>query len=696
VLLLGTSIAFAAPPNDDCASPYVVTELPFQHAPDSTTATVDPLLPPFTCYWTGSVDDDARTVWYSFTAPRPMTLAVDTFETLENGFTDTAIVAYRGTCGALEQITCNARSFDRYYGDLDLSYALVQVAAGETVLIRVFAEDGGQDVTVTFREAPMFPVSTQDPVHVNGHPAVAMQPDGGFLVVWRENSGPTFPHFPAMAARRYDTNGAAQGPQFSVNTSSAQGSYYPEVDIDGLGNFVVAWGSFSTGIWARRLDPAGTGLGPEIAVATSTSQEVDVAADADGDFVVVWRDGNFMGGDVFAQRFDATGAAVGGSIAVQGGELHHPRVGMADDGGFVVAWTDTEGLDGSYDGVFARLYDASGTSVGGAFLVNETTTLRQGDRGPGVSMAPDGTFVITWWDDVNTPACRTCVRMRRFDAAGAPLGGEFKVNEDDVGTYYRPSVAHDTDGGFLVQWSHYSTGPMVRRFDAAGAPRGAQAQVSHVDGDYQDFGEVAAGDDGFVVVWDHWPEGNDVVVYARRFPPEGAPICAGMPSCRTTAPSKASLTIADKDPNKGDRFTWKWTKGAATTSSDFGDPVQGDSYMLCLYEGSFADNSTRVSVLGASTCGLAPCWKNLADGGFRYVDKKALSDGAQKVLLKPGPEGSAKVVFKGKGTRLRDPLLPIQAPVVVQLVSSTGACWEAVYDGAITTNTSTQFAAKSD
>jgi len=699
VLALAVSVAGAAPPNDDCGSPHVVTQLPFQHTVDMTAASVDPLLPPFDCIiFSGFVDESARTVWYSFTAPGAMNLAVDTFETFEGGFRTTALAAYRGTCATLEQIACNVEAFDDYYAQLDLSYVLVPLQAGETVLIRVFEDDAGGDVTVTFREEAAFPVSTQVPEHINGNPGVAMQPDGGFLVVWRENMGGTFPLFPAIAARRYDASGAPQGTPFAVNATSAQGAYHPEVDVDGLGDFVVAWGSFSSGIWARQLDPAGAPLGPEIAVSTTLNQEVDVAADADGDFVVVWRDGSFLGGDVFAQRVGADGVAAGGPLTVQAGALQYPRVGMADDGRFVVAWTDTAGVDGSDAGVFARLYTPSGSAVSGAFQVNEITTEDQGDRGPGVSMAPDGTFVITWWDDFFTPTCRTCVRARRFDAAGSPLGGEFKVNEDDVGTYYQPSVAHEADGGFVVQWSHDTAGPMLRRFDASGAPRGPQTQVSHVEKDYQNYGEVAAGDDAFVVAWDHVPVFDDILVYGRRFPPAAAPFCTRLPrtDCRTpTVPLKASLAIADRGRNRGDRITWKWKSGQATSPADVGDPVAGDSYTLCLYA-SFTGNSTRVSVLGASACGAAPCWASLPSGGFRYVDKKTFSEGARKLVLKPGADGEARIVVKGKGTRLRDPLLPIQTPVVVQLVSSTGTCWGTVFDTGVTTNTPTEFVARAD
>jgi hypothetical protein len=105
--------------------------------------------------------------------------------------------------------------------------------------------------------------------------------------------------------------------------------------------------------------------------------------------------------------------------------------------------------------------------------------------------------------------------------------------------------------------------------------------------------------------------------------------------------------------------------------------------------------------VGGGECDGRPCWKSLKGNGFRYVEKTALVDGAQKLLLKAGDAGGAKVIFKGKGRRLRertfgDDVLPLTPPVTVQLVASTGACWESVYDAGITRNDATKFVAKPD
>src|SRR6188474_1439825 len=80
------------------------------------------------------------------------------------------------------------------------------------------------------------------------------------------------------------------------------------------------------------------------------------------------------------------------------GDQLRPEVAALANGGFVVVWNDASGTlgDNSGRGVKAQLYDASGAAVGGEFLVNTQTTGDQDD--PSVTGLPDGRFVVTWTD----------------------------------------------------------------------------------------------------------------------------------------------------------------------------------------------------------------------------------------------------------------------------------------------------------
>jgi hypothetical protein len=167
----------------------------------------------------------------------------------------------------------------------------------------------------------------------------------------------------------------------------------------------------------------------------------------------------------------------------------------------------------------------------------------------------------------------------------------------------------------------------------------------------------------------------------------GCPCLAPRVGCRTpTAAGKSLLKMKDADADEKDALLWQWTKGAATTVADFGDPTDGDAYGLCVYD---VTNQLlfRAQAPAAGLCGTKPCWKRLGKTptGFSYQDKDRTPQGLVAVSLKAGAMGKAKVVVKGKGTALPIPSLAgLALPIRVQLErQNAAACWEATFSTAI-------------
>jgi hypothetical protein len=100
-----------------------------------------------------------------------------------------------------------------------------------------------------------------------------------------------------------------------VNTSTAGDQSLPAVALEASGNFVVTWtsdgqdGSFY-GVFGRRYASSGSPQGPDFRVNTYTftfQVTPSVAADASGNFVVVWGDDSEDGSGygIYGQRFGA-------------------------------------------------------------------------------------------------------------------------------------------------------------------------------------------------------------------------------------------------------------------------------------------------------------------------------------------------------------------------------------------------------
>jgi hypothetical protein len=177
---------------------------------------------------------------------------------------------------------------------------------------------------------------------------------------------------------------------------------------------------------------------------------------------------------------------------------------------------------------------------------------------------------------------------------------------------------------------------------------------------------------------------------------EGGDTClTGCPAharagCRTA--ERSSLLLTDKSDDARDKLIWKWTKGQATDLADFGDPRASADYVLCLYAGT-----TQALLTGGALAVPADAthWAPVRDKGFAFSDPSAPA-GAQKVILKSSPTDRAKLIVKGKGTALGDPVIPIapsELPLVVQLMNSeTPVCWQSTF--AVADNRPGKFKAK--
>ena len=106
------------------------------------------------------------------------------------------------------------------------------------------------------------------------------------------------------------------------------------------------------------------------------------------------------------------------------GQQGYPAVATAPDGRFVVVWS-SESQDGDSFGVFGQRYNAFGAKAGAEFQVN---TSRPGVRKYRRSRRTP-TETSSWCGRATAEgSSHSDIRAQRYDANGAPFGGEFRVN----------------------------------------------------------------------------------------------------------------------------------------------------------------------------------------------------------------------------------------------------------------------------
>ena len=276
-------------------------------------------------------------------------------------------------------------------------------------------------------------------------PGVIHLADGGLLAVW-EAEGPDGDGA-GVFARLLDAAGMPVGVEWQLNDSSSGDQGFPRIEKNGTGGGVVTWADTAAGEWSGlRLDSAGMPVGVEFRFgSTSVLRPADLLVKGDGSMIAVYENPS---GHVVRRRLDSAGMPVGVELQLSapgGGTASKPVLVPAGNR-FVAVW-ENQGGDGSGAGIFARLLDAAGMPVGVEFRLNSLTAQDQSDpAGAGVL---GGEPAIVWQgEDEDGRGVYTL----RLDSAGMPVGVELRLNQSPDGIQAQPAVTPAADGTFHVAW----------------------------------------------------------------------------------------------------------------------------------------------------------------------------------------------------------------------------------------------------
>lgn len=224
--------------------------------------------------------------------------------------------------------------------------------------------------------------------------------------------------------------------------------------------------------------------GPVEVGGNPTSNGPAVAGLDGGGAVVVWASGD----ELLAQRLDAAGARIGGPLRVND-HLPSDPPGLFDvaalaDGGFVVVWSAPTNFVITPGGleytVQSRRYSRAGESVA-AGRVSQTDWHTMGSA-LSVAATPDGGHAVGW----SAKPVRTAplfAYLQRFAADGSPRGPEVGISpigadQQDVSLNALPN------GNIVASWVQASAGAppqtwslYTRPFSVDSAPLGAPWQV---------------------------------------------------------------------------------------------------------------------------------------------------------------------------------------------------------------------------
>ncbi|HYU34053.1 MAG TPA: hypothetical protein VEW48_18010 [Thermoanaerobaculia bacterium] len=377
-------------------------------------------------------------------------------------------------------------------------------------------------------------------------PDVAAAADGRFVVVWKDGrlvQGSTQPV--SVVARIFDAAGKPLSGEIQVARIAPGALGSPAVAMAPDGRFVVVWGGGKEDpniVFGRRFAADGRPLGPRFLLAGSTERaedSPDVALAPDGSFVAVWTqetEGDAeVNTDIFFRRFGADGKPLGPEAVALGGyeEQSGPRVALKPNGDFVVAGQSYGGESSFYD-IVAGLFSRSGAPLD-SFQVNDGPSQEVSQFGPSVAVAADGRFAIAWTDrgadftkdpHLGHTQDFTGIAARFYSADGVALGPGLSTNAFLPGEQLGAEVSALQTGGFLVLWMSGAGqdgdefGIFARVYGANGKARGREFRINLNRKGSQAAPAISVAPNGKgAAVW-YGPDGDGTGIFARLI---GAP-----------------------------------------------------------------------------------------------------------------------------------------------------------------------------
>jgi Ca2+-binding RTX toxin-like protein len=312
---------------------------------------------------------------------------------------------------------------------------------------------------------------------VQDNVTLSARPGGGFVATWLEQAaGSTF-----VKARAYDNSGAAIGSEATIPHGPGEVDSVPGITALQNGDYIITWtrgpANWDADIMAARFDVNGNVVTSPFVVndnpATTQGWMPQVEQLTDGRYVIAWSDGGIFSSDIRFKIFGLDGSvSQAETVITPAGTVERvPDIAALADGGFLVTYESTASGNGQ---IMAQRYSSAGVQQGAAVLINQVDRGQDqqvaydpnvpgridyfyGPAGQTVSQLESGEVVVVWQgNDLSNPSNATDIYTGTFSvpAAADPVitsADMASFAEDGTGTAYL--AAATASFGMSVTWS---------------------------------------------------------------------------------------------------------------------------------------------------------------------------------------------------------------------------------------------------
>ncbi|MEW5879741.1 MAG: immunoglobulin domain-containing protein [Pseudomonadota bacterium] len=234
---------------------------------------------------------------------------------------------------------------------------------------------------------------------LTANPDVVMDASGNAIAVWQRFDGST----DNIDASRYTSGSGWSAPQPIENGAGSASN--ARIAVDGSGNAIAVWSQSngtSYNLTANRYTQGvGWGTAQPIETLSREADAPDIAMNASGDAVVVWRDlirdgnGNLVDAPVYAIRY-TPGSGWGTAQRLDSGTNYRdvpypPQVAIDAQGNAIAVWRD-------YDGAGFRVFAGRYVAGSGWAAIEQLQSPGGGDvwYPPDVAMDVNGNAIVVW------------------------------------------------------------------------------------------------------------------------------------------------------------------------------------------------------------------------------------------------------------------------------------------------------------
>ena len=310
-----------------------------------------------------------------------------------------------------------------------------------------------------------------------------------------------------------------------------------------------------------------------------------------------------------------------------GANQYSSSIVVDNNGNYTIVWSDCRNVDSD---IYAQRYLNDGTPIGTNFKVNDDESGTY-QSNPSIAADSSGNFIITWKDKRNGGFD---IYAQRYLNDGTPIGINLKVNDDEGSTEQgSPSIAAYGSGNFIITWKDYRNGRndiYVQLYSNDGTPTGTNFIVTDEDSHVGVYDIAIAADNSgnFIITWSDF-RNHSYDIYAQQYSSDGTPLGS---SFRVNDDQRNAIQCSSGIAANGNgNFIIAWTDYRLDNYDIYAQLYSSDGTVIGTNlkinddEGSTKQNSPSIAVDGNEN--FIVTWRDKRDDNYDIYAQRFSGDG---------------------------------------------------------------------